>query len=139
MVMDIDYENWLWQNVFSDKVVEFCMSNVWFFIEVLKNIFECDEEGDMIIEQVIVKLVLCDMLECQQEEEEGVEGVQMMILYVLKGLEFFYVFIMGMEEEILFYCFSIEVDMVEEECCLVYVGIICVWQNLVMIFVVKCK
>lgn len=99
--MDIDYENWLRQNASSDKVAEFRMSNVWFLIEALKNTLERDEEGDMTIEQAIAKLVLRDMLERQQEEEEGAEGVQMMTLHASKGLEFPYVFIMGMEEEIL--------------------------------------
>ncbi|MFX4685858.1 ATP-dependent DNA helicase Rep, partial [Acinetobacter baumannii] len=80
MVMDIDYENWLRQNASSDKVAEFRMSNVWFLIEALKNTLERDEEGDMTIEQAIAKLVLRDMLERQQEEEEGAEGVQMMTL-----------------------------------------------------------
>lgn len=62
-----------------------------------------------------------------------------MILYVLKGFEFFYVFFMGMEEELLFYCFSIEEDNIEEECCLMYVGIICVKKEFIMIYIVKCK
>ena len=46
--------------------------------------------------QHIGKLVLRDMLERQQEEEDGAEGVQMMTLHASKGLEFPYVFIMGM-------------------------------------------
>ncbi|MDF5994620.1 UvrD-helicase domain-containing protein [Pseudomonas aeruginosa] len=46
--------------------------------------------------------------------EEGAEGVQMMTLHASKGLEFPYVFIMGMEEEILPHRSSIEADTVEE-------------------------
>ncbi len=134
MVMDIDYENWLRQNASSDKVAEFRMSNVWFLIEALKNTLERDEEGDMTIEQAIAKLVLRDMLERQQEEEEGAEGVQMMTLHASKGLEFPYVFIMGMEEEILPHRSSIEADTVEEERRLAYVGITRARQNLAMTF-----
>ncbi|WP_286935737.1 3'-5' exonuclease, partial [Pseudomonas sp. UBA6554] len=63
----------------------------------------------------IGKLVLRDMLERQQEEEENAEGVQMMTLHASKGLEFPYVFIMGMEEEILPHRSSIEADTIEEE------------------------
>ncbi|MFO6132760.1 3'-5' exonuclease, partial [Pseudomonas aeruginosa] len=139
MVMDIDYENWLRQNASSDKVAEFRMSNVWFLIEALKNTLERDEEGDMTIEQAIAKLVLRDMLERQQEEEEGAEGVQMMTLHASKGLEFPYVFIMGMEEEILPHRSSIEADTVEEERRLAYVGITRARQNLAMTFAAKRK
>ena len=139
MVMDIDYENWLRQNAASDKVAEFRMSNVWFLIEALKNTLERDEEGDMTIEQAIAKLVLRDMLERQQEEEEGAEGVQMMTLHASKGLEFPYVFIMGMEEEILPHRSSIEADTVEEERRLAYVGITRARQNLAMTFAAKRK
>lgn len=137
--MDIDYENWLRQNASSDKVAEFRMSNVWFLIEALKNTLERDEEGDMTIEQAIAKLVLRDMLERQQEEEEGAEGVQMMTLHASKGLEFPYVFIMGMEEEILPHRSSIEADTVEEERRLAYVGITRARQNLAMTFAAKRK
>lgn len=47
----------------------------------------------------------------------------MMTLHASKGLEFPYVFIMGMEEEILPHRSSIEADTVEEERRLAYVGI----------------
>ncbi len=71
------------------------MGNVWFLLDALKNILEKDEDGQMTIEDAIAKLVLRDMLERQQEEEEGADGVQMMTLHASKGLEFPYVFIMG--------------------------------------------
>ncbi|WP_288754337.1 DNA helicase Rep, partial [uncultured Pseudomonas sp.] len=123
MIRDIDYENWIRQQTASDKAAEFRISNVWFLVEALKNTLEKDEEGDMTIEDAIGKLVLRDMLERQQEEEENADGVQMMTLHASKGLEFPYVFIMGMEEEILPHRSSIEADTIEEERRLAYVGI----------------
>ena len=63
------------------------MGNVWFLVEALKNTLERDEDGDMTIEDAIGKLVLRDMLERQQEEEDGAEGVQMMTLHASKGLD----------------------------------------------------
>ncbi|TWI57622.1 ATP-dependent DNA helicase Rep [Pseudomonas duriflava] len=139
MVMDIDYENWVRQNASSDKVAEFRMGNVWFLIDALKNTLEKDEDGTMTIEEAIAKLVLRDMLERQQEEEEGAEGVQMMTLHASKGLEFPYVFIMGMEEEILPHRSSIEADSVEEERRLAYVGITRARQTLAFTFAAKRK
>ncbi|MCQ4240962.1 DNA helicase Rep [Stutzerimonas stutzeri] len=139
MVMDIDYETWVRQQTSSDKAADFRMGNVWFLIDALKNTLERDEEGGMTIEEAIAKLVLRDMLERQQEEEDGAEGVQMMTLHASKGLEFPYVFILGMEEEILPHRSSIEADTIEEERRLAYVGITRARQNLAMTFAAKRK
>ncbi|CAD5375843.1 DNA helicase and single-stranded DNA-dependent ATPase [Pseudomonas sp. OF001] len=139
MIADIDYENWLRENSSTDKAAEYRMSNVWFLLEALKNTLEKDEDGDMTIEQAIAKLVLRDMLERQQEEEDGAEGVQMMTLHASKGLEFPSVFIMGMEEEILPHRSSIEADTVEEERRLAYVGITRAKKNLAITFAAKRK
>ena len=139
MIRDIDYENWIRQQTASDKAAEFRISNVWFLIAALKNTLEKDEEGDMTIEDAIGKLVLRDMLERQQEEEENAEGVQMMTLHASKGLEFPYVFIMGMEEEILPHRSSIEADTIEEERRLAYVGITRARQTLAFTFAAKRK
>jgi len=139
MVMDIDYENWLRQNASNDKVADARMGNVWFLIEALKNTLEKDEDGTMTIEDAIGKLVLRDMLERQQEEEEGADGVQMMTLHASKGLEFPSVYILGFEEEILPHRSSIEADTVEEERRLAYVGITRAKRNLTMTFAAKRK
>ena len=139
MVMDIDYETWVRSQTSSDKAADFRMGNVWFLIDALKNTLERDEEGGMTIEEAIAKLVLRDMLERQQEEEEGADGVQMMTLHASKGLEFPYVFILGMEEEILPHRSSIEADTIEEERRLAYVGITRARQNLAMTFAAKRK
>ncbi|MBE7928229.1 DNA helicase Rep [Pseudomonas saudiphocaensis] len=139
MVMDIDYETWVRSQTSSDKAADFRMGNVWFLIDALKNTLERDEEGEMTIEEAIAKLVLRDMLERQQEEEEGAEGVQMMTLHASKGLEFPYVFILGMEEEILPHRSSIEADTIEEERRLAYVGITRARQNLALTFAAKRK
>jgi ATP-dependent DNA helicase Rep len=139
MIMDIDYENWLRTNSSSDKAADYRMANVWFLVEALKNTLEKDEDGAMTIEEAIGKLVLRDMLERQQEEEDGAEGVQMMTLHASKGLEFPYVFIMGMEEEILPHRSSIEADTIEEERRLAYVGITRARQTLAFTFAAKRK
>lgn len=139
MLLDIDYENWIRQNSSSEKAAEYRMANVQFLLDALKNTLERDEEGELTIEDAIAKLVLRDMLERQEEEAEGAEGVQMMTLHASKGLEFPVVYIMGMEEEILPHRSSIEAETVEEERRLAYVGITRARQNLTLTLASKRK
>ncbi|WP_286964627.1 MULTISPECIES: UvrD-helicase domain-containing protein [Acinetobacter] len=74
------------------------------------------------IESVIRKMVLLDMLE-QQQEEEDTDKVNLLTLHASKGLEFPYVYLIGLEEEILPHKNSIAAATVEEERRLMYVGI----------------
>ncbi|MBL4585250.1 MAG: ATP-binding domain-containing protein, partial [Pseudomonadales bacterium] len=79
-----------------------------------------NEDSDL--SDVIRKLVLLDMLDEKQQEDDD-DRVQLMTLHASKGLEFPYVFIMGLEEDLLPHRTSIEQDSVEEERRLFYVGI----------------
>lgn len=139
MIEDIDYQSWVRHNASSDKVADYRMSNVWFLLDALKNTMERDEDHSLNIEDAIGKLVLRDMLERQQEEQEGAEGVQLMTLHASKGLEFHHVFIMGMEEELLPHRSSIETDTVEEERRLAYVGITRARETLAMTWAARRK
>ena len=89
-------------------------------IQSLINRAESDDERT--IDTIIRKLVLLDMLE-QQQEEENTNKVNLMTLHAAKGLEFNYVYIMGLEEEMLPHRNSIMSETVEEERRLMYVGI----------------
>lgn len=83
------------------------------------------------IESVIRKLVLLDLLE-QQQEEEDTDKVNLMTLHAAKGLEFPYVYIMGLEEELLPHRNSIAAQTIEEERRLMYVGITRARQGLTL-------
>jgi len=127
MIEDIDYEGWLHQNATSSKAAEKRMNNVHYLVESLQKTLEKaaendDEDSDTRIKDAIAKLVLRDLLE-RQEEEDDADQVQLMTLHASKGLEFPYVYMVGMEEELLPHRNSIEDNNIEEERRLTYVGI----------------
>ena len=121
MLEDIDYLGWLTQNASSVKVAEGRMRNVELLIDGLARMLK-DDDSDDALENAIGKMVLRDMLE-EQEAEKEVDRVQLMTLHAAKGLEFPYVYLIGMEEGILPHQNSIDGETIEEERRLFYVGI----------------
>ncbi len=140
MVHDLDYEAWLHQTSNTPNQAEHRMKNVWFLIDNIERMLNKAEEKDeeMTLEDAVGKLILRDMLE-QQEQEDELDQVQLMTLHASKGLEFPYVWIMGLEEEILPHRNSIESDDVAEERRLMYVGITRAKLNLTLTLTAKRK
>jgi superfamily I DNA/RNA helicase len=81
-----------------------------------------DLDEEMTLEKVVARLTLRDMLS-RNEGDEELDQVQLMTLHASKGLEFPYVYMIGMEEGLLPHQVSIDEDNVEEERRLAYVGI----------------
>lgn len=121
IVTEIAYEDWLKNICSSDKQAEFRMGNVYEIIEWTRRLFE-DGEGKENLADIISHMCLMDLLERNQEEEDD-NAISLMTMHTAKGLEFPYVFLIGVEEEILPHANSMEEDGLEEERRLAYVGI----------------
>lgn len=117
---DLNYDAWLDENSASSSTAERRRRNVNELIAWLERLAQ--EEGGKPLNEVIAKLMLLDLLERNEEEKAG-DRVSLMTLHAAKGLEFPYVYLIGMEENILPHETSLEEDMLEEERRLAYVGI----------------
>ena len=125
MIRDIHYEEWLYESSPSPKAAEMRMQNVSTLYRWITEMLEGDAKEDeppMTLPEVVTRLTLRDMPE-RNEEEAELDQVQLMTLHASKGLEFPYVFLIGMEEGLLPHQVSIDEDNVDEERRLAYVGI----------------
>lgn len=123
LVRGIGYENWLYETSPSAKAAEMRMKNVSELYRWVTEMLAGDElEQPMTLPEVVNRLMLRDMME-RNESEENADQVQLMTLHASKGLEFPFVFMVGMEEGLLPHQTSIDEDNVEEERRLAYVGV----------------
>lgn len=120
----IDYQSWLYETSTSVKMAEMRVKNVEQLFNWLTTMIEGDEFNEpMTLSQAVSRLTLRDILERNNDQQEETDQVQLMTLHSAKGLEFPYVYIIGMEEGILPHQTSIDEDNIEEERRLTYVGI----------------
>jgi len=123
MIREINYEDYLYDTSLSAKSAEMRMKNVTeLFSWVTQMLAGYDDEEPMTLPQIVTRLTLRDMME-RNEDEDNSDQVQLMTLHASKGLEFPYVFLIGMEEGLLPHQTSIDEGSIEEERRLAYVGI----------------
>ena len=123
MIKSMGYEEYLYETSTSPKAAEMAMANISTLFKWVSDMLEGgDMDPPMTLPEVVNRLILRDMMERGEDEEQS-DQVQLMTLHASKGLEFPYVFMVGMEEGLLPHQTSIDEDNIEEERRLAYVGI----------------
>lgn len=119
MVEETGYEAHIYAQCDTPAKAQKRMENVWELIAWVERLLA--KKPEKTLADVINTMILIDILE--QSEQETPDTVQLMTLHAAKGLEFPFVYLVGMEEELLPHRVSIEDEQIEEERRLAYVGI----------------
>ncbi|PJD94599.1 MAG: ATP-dependent DNA helicase Rep [Legionella sp.] len=119
MVEDSGYEAYLYEQSDTPAKAQKKIDNVWDLLDWVGRLLQ--KTPGQTLADVVNKLILIDILE--QADEQDRETIQLMTLHASKGLEFPFVYLVGMEEELLPHRVSMDENQIEEERRLAYVGI----------------
>ena len=132
IISNIHYEDYLQNSSSSPKTAERRMDYVKEVITWIERLYD-DGEGKETLGEIAAHMTLMDLLERNSDEKEHNE-ITLMTLHSSKGLEFPYVFIVGVEEDVIPHANSLAEndEGLEEERRLMYVGITRAKQQLTL-------
>ncbi|BGI51622.1 MAG: DNA helicase Rep [Buchnera aphidicola (Ceratovacuna japonica)] len=133
IVKDTNYIDWIKKKKYNLEKFETCIKNLKIFLSWVKNFCKNkNKDYKLIFQEIIEKLVVED--ENSKKDFKKKKFIKLMTLHGSKGLEFPFVFIMGMEEGILPHYSSISNNDIDEERRLTYVGITRAKKKLILTF-----
>ena len=112
------YESYLY-SILSTSQAEKSVENIFSLFEWIERLLQKEEKPSLT--DVLNTFVLLDVLDKQNQNAS--EGIQLLTLHTAKGLEFPYVYLVGLEEGILPHQACVLDPQIEEERRLLYVGI----------------
>ncbi len=119
MVDSSGYEAHIYEQSDSPLKAQKRLDNVYELLAWIERLLAKDAARSLA--DVIKQLILMDLLDKSTDADD--DAVQLMTLHAAKGLEFPYVYVVGLEEELLPHRVSIDENAIEEERRLLYVGI----------------
>lgn len=120
----LGYTEWLRVDSGSEKGAEFRIDNVQTLVDWVERAMSGGsggDEGPQTFEEAVTRMALRELLD-REEQDFELDEVQLMTLHSSKGLEFPFVYMIGMEEGLLPHKSAVETGNVEEERRLAYVG-----------------
>lgn len=121
LLQGIGYEAYL-KAENSKAAYEWKFKNVSTLVSWIEELVKGEKGDALSFGDAVERLGLREMMDKQDQDEDD-NVVQLMTLHASKGLEFQYVFLIGMEEGILPHRVSIDENNIEEERRLAYVGV----------------
>ncbi|WP_343154775.1 UvrD-helicase domain-containing protein [Buchnera aphidicola (Pseudoregma panicola)] len=133
IVEDTNYINWIKRKNYNKEKLNLSIKNLKIFLLWVKNFCKNKNKNyKLIFQEIIEKMLVEDENEKKDFKEK--QFVKLMTLHASKGLEFPFVFIIGMEEGILPHYTSIVNNDIDEERRLTYVGITRAKKQLTLTF-----